>query len=129
MRLKSLMALAVTAASLGVIALAQPASAFFWDRPERPAGWGHIHTIHDRDDTSRSNHKYLADDDTDPYAYQPSPRGYYPYYNSGYWAPPRIHRYSGPLPEYYSAWGYPHADYYHVEWHNRHYGGHRRGDW
>ena len=53
---------------------------------------------------------------TDPYAYRYEPRGYYPYYNSGYWRPlcasnnscvPRAMQ-----PPYYQAWGYPKPVYY-----------------
>ena len=48
---------------------------------------------------------------TDHYAYRYEPRGYYPYYDAGYWRPhcgsklscvPR--RYQSP---YWQAWGYP----------------------
>jgi hypothetical protein len=63
------------------------------------------------------------------YSYYYSPRGYYPYYNSGEWGGRTIRRFKGPLPPYYAAWGAPNRRYYHVEWHRRHYGGHRRGDW
>lgn len=47
----------------------------------------------------------------DPYAYRYEPRGYYPYYDAGYWRPicgaklncvPR-----GYQPPYWKAWGYP----------------------
>ena len=53
---------------------------------------------------------------TDPYAYRYEPRGYYPYYNSGYWRPlcasnnscvPRAMQ-----SPYYQAWGYPKPVYY-----------------
>lgn len=48
---------------------------------------------------------------TDPYAYRYEPRGYYPYYDAGYWRPlcggklncvPRPYQ-----PPYWKAWGYP----------------------
>ena len=48
---------------------------------------------------------------TDPYAYRYEPRGYYPYYDSGYWR-----YYCGSKvncvpaayqPPYWKAWGYP----------------------
>ena len=48
---------------------------------------------------------------TDPYAYRYEPRGYYPYYDSGYWRPicgsninsvPQAYQ-----PPYWKAWGYP----------------------
>ncbi|HEX5599867.1 MAG TPA: hypothetical protein VFX46_04455, partial [Hyphomicrobiaceae bacterium] len=47
----------------------------------------------------------------DPYAYRYEPRGYYPYYDAGYWRPlcgakvdcvPRAFQ-----PPYWKAWGYP----------------------
>lgn len=129
MRLKSLLALAVTVASLGVSAVPQSASAFFWDRPDNPAGWGRLRTVRHWVYRPNYNHVYLTHPVTDPYAYRYSPRGYYPYYNSGYWGPATVKRYSGPLPPYYAAWGANKSRYHHVEWHNRHYGGHRRGDW
>lgn len=43
----------------------------------------------------------------DPYAYQYEPRGYYPYYNSGYWRPncgQCVTHYQHP--PYWAAWGY-----------------------
>lgn len=65
----------------------------------------------------------------DPYAYSHTPRGYYPYYNSGYWGPPRVKRFRGELPPYFAAWGAPDRHYRHVEWHDRHYGRHRHHHW
>lgn len=100
MRLNNLLGLAVAIASLGMVAAPQSASATHWYRT-----------------------------DGDPYEYRYEPRGYYPYYNSNYWGPPRIKRFRGHVPPYYAAWGAPRRGYNHVEWHVRHYGGHRRGDW
>ena len=128
MRLKSLLALAAIALSFG-IAAPQSASAFGWDRPDQPAGWGRLRTVRHWVYYPRYNHVYLTHRATDPYAYSYEPRGYYPYYNSGYWGPPRIKRYSGALPPYYAAWGANRVGYHHVEWHYRHHGGHRRGHW
>ena len=129
MRLKSLLALAVTVASLGVSAAPQSAAAFFWDCPDQPAGWGRLQTVRHWVYRPHYNHVYLTHADTDPYAYRYSPRGYYPYYNSGYWGAPHIKRYSGALPAYYPAWGSNRASYHHVEWHNRHHSGHWIGHW
>lgn len=129
MRLKSLMALVVAIASLGMVAAPKSASAFHWDRPDRPAGWGHVRTVRHWVYYPRHHHVYLKHADTDPYAYRYEPRGYYPYYNSAYWVKPRVKRFRGHLPPYYAAWGSPRRSYHHVEWHCRHYGGHRRGDW
>jgi hypothetical protein len=68
-------------------------------------------------------------DGYDPYAYRYEPRGYYPYYNSGYWVPAWVlrKRYACckpvlVLPPYYEAWGYPkrhkvrRARYYQRHW-------------
>jgi hypothetical protein len=129
MRLKSFLALAAAVVSLGLAAAPQPASANFWDRPDQPAGWGTVRTVRHWVYYPRYHHVYLGHGVSDPYAYRYSPRGYYPYYNSAYWGAPRVHRYRGHLPPYYAAWGAPSANYHHVEWHQRHYGGHRRGDW
>ena len=112
MRLKSLLGLAVAIASLGMVAAPQSASATHWHRGDCP----------------RHHHGYVKYD-CDPYAYRYEPRGYYPYYNSNYWGPPRIKRFRGHLPPYYAAWGAPRRGYHHVKWHMRHYGGHRRGHW
>lgn len=48
---------------------------------------------------------------TDPYAYRYEPRGYYPYYDSGYWRPycgSKLNCVPAPYqPPYWKAWGYP----------------------
>lgn len=48
---------------------------------------------------------------TDPYAYRYEPRGYYPYYDAGYWRPlcgARVVCVPRPFqPPYWKAWGYP----------------------
>ena len=128
MRLKCLLALAAGVIAVG-IAAPQPASAFFFDRPDQPAGWDQTRTVRHWVYYPRYNHTYLTHPETDPHAYQYSPRGYYPYYNSGYWGPATVHRQNNKLPPYYAAWGAPKRNYHHVEWHYRHHGGHRRGDW
>lgn len=110
MRFRSLMAATAIAAAAGL--MCGPASAFDLDRPDL------------------RYHEYHRDDALERYySYDYEPRGYYPYYNSGEWGGRIIQRFKGPLPPYYAAWGAPNRRYYHVEWHNRHYGGHRRGDW
>ena len=128
MRLKSLLALAATVLSLG-LAAPQSAEAFGYNRPDQPAGWGRVRTVRHWVYYPRYNNQYLTQYVTDPYAYSYEPRGYYPYYNSGYWGPPRIKRFRGALPPYFAAWGAPDRHYRHVEFHNRAYGGHRLGDW
>lgn len=79
---------------------------------------------------------YRSDWRFDPYGYEFSPRGYYPYYNSGYWRPTNELRYRryhyrpyASLPPYYRAWGYPQRYYVHREWHRRHHGHHRHHHW
>jgi hypothetical protein len=70
----------------------------------------------------------------DPYAWQYSPRGYYPYYGSHYWVPPAQMRYryrytyDGPKFEYYPGWGYDVA-WNNRAWHARHYGRHHFWHW
>ncbi|HPG88406.1 MAG TPA: hypothetical protein PLD46_02050 [Hyphomicrobium sp.] len=112
-----------------MVAAPQSASATHWDRSDRAARWGHVHKVRHTVYRPRYHHVYVNYDYADPYAYRYTPRGYYPYYNSNYWGAPRIKRFRGHLPPYYGAWGAPRRDYHHVEWHKRHYGGHRRGDW
>lgn len=67
----------------------------------------------------------------DPYAYRYVPRGYYPYYNSGYWRPVGQVRKGqhGPLPPYYKAWGDNKRYYNHREWQARHHGRIHFGYW
>ncbi len=111
MRFRSLMTL--TAIAAAALTVAGSASAF--DLLNRP-------DLRDRE--------YHRNDALEQYySYHYSPRGYYPYYNSGEWGGRIIRRSKLRLPPYYGAWGAPDRRYYHVEWHRRHYGGHRRGDW
>lgn len=128
MRIKSLAASLFGLMSLAA-ASATPASAFDWDRPDQPRGWGQERVVRHWVYYPRYNHVYLRHAYTDPYAYRYVPRGYYPYYNSNYWRPARVVRRHYHLPRYYQAWGSEVAGYHHVEWHRRHYGGHRRGNW
>jgi hypothetical protein len=67
----------------------------------------------------------------DPYAYRYEPRGYYPYYNSGYWKPAWVMR-QRPRPyyvhpPYYAAWGYPDRHYRHRDCHKVHHRHYRHG--
>ncbi len=114
MRLKNFLGFAVAIASFGIVAAPQSASAADFGRSERHARYRNV---------------VVEDTYVDPYAYSYSPRGYYPYYNSNYWGPPRIRRIRYQLPPYYAAWGAPRRGYNHYEWHMRHYGRHRRGHW
>lgn len=76
---------------------------------------------------------YRSDYELDRYRYYSSPRGYYPYYNSGYWRPTQELRYRrayrpfAELPPYYQAWGHPRPIYKARKWHRYGYErGHRR---
>jgi len=130
MRFKCLLA-AIVASATVVLSAANPAAAFNFDRPDQPAGWGHVRTVRHWGYYPRYNHVYLRYGVTDPYSYRYTPRGYYPYYNSHYWRPAHEvrRRHHNRLPKYYQSWGGPKRGYRHVEWHRRHYGGHRRGNW
>ena len=92
---------------------------------------------HHADDAGQHpGHRYAFE--PDPYAYRYSPRGYYPYYNSGYWAPARYVRERNHMhyyhwidvrPPYYKSWGHPRKDWNHREWHDQHHGRIRRHHW
>lgn len=133
MRLKSILAVA---AALACIGLSNPgtASASDLDR-DRPDGWGHTRTIRHHVYYPRYRHVYYVD----PYAYQYSPRGYYPYYNAGYWVPAgvlrernRVHfnvwNTQPPRYRYYQSWGYP-RPWNNRQWHAEHHGRHHRWHW
>jgi hypothetical protein len=75
----------------------------------------------------------------DPYAWSYSPRGYYPYYNSGYWGPASYMKWRNrvhlnvwitqpPYYRYYKAWGYP-RPWNNREWHREHDGFTHRWHW
>lgn len=115
MRLKNFLALLAGVLSIWVAAV--PTASAWWDRPD--SGWTRFGTLH--------RWRYS---EGDPYAYEYAPRGYYPYYNSYYWRrATRPQRHNFTLPPYYASWGAPRRNYHHVDWHNQHYGGHRRGQW
>lgn len=105
MRLRSLLAVAACIMTLGVAA-SSPAQAFDRYRCE-PDVWV----------------RYGPYSATDPFAYRPCPRAYYPYYNSGDWRPAWEMRRRAPhyvLPGYYQAWGYPDRHYRHRKLRRRH---------
>ena len=75
----------------------------------------------------------------DPYAYQYSQRGYYPYNNSTYWRSAAELRARGyahyndwntrpPRYRYYQYWGYPNKKH-HSSSHDEHNGGRHRWQW
>ncbi len=133
MRLKSLLAAAF---ALVCVSLAAPTDAqAFGDRERAPAGWGHARTINHWVYYPRYRHNYHVD----PYAYQHSPRGYYPYYNAGYWksahdlkARKNKHYNSwnvqAPRYKYHPSWGAP-KHWHHHEWHKENHGFHHRWHW
>lgn len=118
MRLNTMIA-AIVAVFGTTMAIAEPSHA--WHR--KPAGWGEVQTVNHYGYYPRYNHVYHVHYRTDPYAYRYEPRGYYPYYNSGYWRPAyevRRKRYYA-LPPYYQAWGYPNGAYRYRGCHRRHH--------
>jgi len=117
------------AAALALVTgvLAGPAEATH----RRSSGWGHERTVAHYGYYPRYRHVYAGY--TDPYAYRYEPRGYYPYYNSGYWKPAHVMRLRKRRhyvhPPYYPAWGYPDSTYNHRAWHAEHHGYIRHGHW
>ncbi len=110
MRLKRFIAACAAMVCIGV-ADPQPAAAF-GDR-DRPDGWDHARPIRHWVYYPRYAHNYYVD----PYAYQYSPRRYYPYKGSDYWQPTRTVRkrnyqhynhwnVQAPRYKYYPSWGY-----------------------
>ena len=112
-------------------AFTSPASAFGWHRHEPPHGWGRTRAVRHWVYYPRYAHHYYVHRRTDPYAYRYEPRGYYPYYGSGYWRPSRrVRRHRGyRAPRYYPAWGHYKRRWRHRRWHNRHHGGHPFWQW
>lgn len=130
MRLRSLLATLAVLVAAALTSLS-PAEAG-WHRSAEPDGWSHPRVVRHWVYYPRYAHVYLTHSDTDPYAYRYEPRGYYPYYNSGYWVPACAYcrpRYNYQLPKYYKAWGGTKPSYNHYEWHYRHHGGHRHNHW
>jgi hypothetical protein len=132
MRLKSLFAAAV--ALLALVVAAPSKSEAFGDH-HRWHGGSKTHHIHHRVYYPRYVHHYHID----PYHYRYSPRGYYPYYGSAYWAPAkyvkrrnRLHYHvwnaQPPRYRYYKSWGYP-RKWHHRKWHAKHHGYHHRWHW
>lgn len=125
MRLKTMLA-ALAALICAGFAAPQKADAFGY-RDRVPHGWDNVRTINHYVYYPRYRHVYHVD----PYAYQYSPRGYYPYYGSAYWVPARkilkrnhyhYHHWNVQAPRYryHQSWGYP------KHWHGHHAYGYRR---
>jgi hypothetical protein len=77
-------------------------------------------------------HYFYSGGQPDPFAYCYRPRGYYPYYNSGYWVPRRHASMRRPHfrhPAYYKAWGANRKHYRHGAWHHENHGPHDHAHW
>ena len=131
MRWKKLALKVLAVVTFGLVGLL-PASAADLSRTTPPDGWGQERVVKHHVYYPRYQHVYKVHAATDPYAYRPEHRGYYPYYNSGYWRPahemrnrPRPHY---EIPKYYPAWGYT-KHWHHREWHNDNHGRHFPWHW
>ena len=125
MRLRNILGLAAAALAVAFAAAPQPAEAGGTLREARPAGFDRVRVVRHWVYRPRYVHHYAVSELSDPYAYYHEPRGYYPYYNSGYWVPASIYkrpRYAFKRPTYYKAWGYPKYGRDNVSWHYRKYG-------
>lgn len=110
----------IAALVLAVIVSALAASAGGVDKTDVPHGWAHERVVRHWVYYPRYHHIYHSNTATDPYAYQYQPRGYYPYYNSGYWRPRHLvakNRAHFRHPKYYQAWGANRKWYHHYRWH------------
>jgi hypothetical protein len=108
MRFKKLLWTIALVLSFGLVGLL-PAAATDLHRTSPPAGWGQERVVNHYVYHPRYHHVYRIHGATDPYAYRPAHRGYYPYYNSGYWRPAHEmrhrHRPHYVLPKYQPGWG------------------------
>lgn len=133
MRFKTFLATLVAIFSFAVVT-PQTASAFGFDkyRHDMPKGWGQERTVRHWVYQPRYHHVFLTHAKTDPYAYRYEPRGYYPYYNSGYWkhrshvARERAHFVH---PKYHAGWGANRKHWNHYGWHKKHHGRHDHSHW
>ncbi len=110
MRFKTILA---ACAALACIGVADPKPAAAFGERDRPDGWNTVRPIRHWVYYPRYAHNYYVD----PYAYQYSPRSYYPYKSSNYWQPAgavrkRNHQHynhwnvQAPRYKYYPSWGY-----------------------
>ncbi len=131
MRLKSLLAAALGLLGLTTMSVG-PATA---DGVEKSRSAVKAHAPH------RVYHpRYVHFYKEDPYAWRYSPRGYYPYYGSDYWAKASYVKWRNrahlndwitrpPRYRYYKSWGYPKKTWNHRQWHAEHHGRHRPWHW
>jgi len=127
MRLKSLLAAAVAILAAGFAAPRTAEAGSCVRHSDR--GCSPVRVVRHWTYQPRYVHVYA---NVDPYAYRYEPRGYYPYYNSGYWVPRRCYRrpvYTYNIPPYYPAWGAYRKNYRHYKWHARHHGRIRHHHW
>jgi hypothetical protein len=124
--------MAIAAAAVALVVMSPGSASAFGDRPDVPAGWVGDRAVRHWVYYPRYRNYYLTNAATDPFAYEYEPRGYYPYYNSGYWKPraevPR-NRAHFIAPKYYQAWGANKKHWDQAKWHAEHHGDHRRSDW
>lgn len=132
MRLKHSLARIAALAALVLTTLSPVAADGVRDKAE---GYGKPQHVHHRVYRPVYVHHYKVD----PYAYQYSPRGYYPFYGSAYWQNSayikkrnRLHynawNVEPPRFKYYKSWGYP-KHWHNREWHAKHHGYHHRWHW
>lgn len=133
MRLKTF--LAATVALVG-LAITLPQSASADGIRAKPDGRSKARHVTPRVHSARSAYDF----DVDPYAWRYSPRGYYPYYGSDYWAKARyikarnrahlnVWNTQPPYFHYYKAWSYPKKDWSQAAWHYDNHGFHHRWHW
>src|SRR6187401_1394736 len=85
MRLKSILG-AMAAIMAFALSSPKPVEASECYRCARPDGFGHTRVVRHHAYYPRYAHAY------ERYDYRYEPRGYYPYYNSGYWVPRSVYR-------------------------------------
>ncbi len=132
MRLRNILGLAAAALAVAFAAAPQPAEAGGTLREARPAGFDRVRVVRHWVYRPRYVHHYAVSELGDPYAYYYEPRGYYPYYNSGYWVPRCCYTrpaYPYRIPAYYKAWGANKKGYHHYKWHAKHHGRHWHHHW
>jgi hypothetical protein len=132
MRLKSLVAAVVAIVGLATLSVGSASA----DGVDKPRKWSKAHHTHHRVHHVRHDRGFKVD----PYAWRYSPRGYYPYYGSNYWAKASYVKWRNrahlnqwntqpPYFRYYQSWGYPKKTWNHAKWHAVHHGRHHRWHW
>lgn len=129
MRWKKLALKVLAVVSFGLAGLV-PASAADLVRTSPSADCCHERVVKHHVYYPRYHHVHKFYPAPDPYGYRPEPRGYYPYYNAGYWRPShgRPYRPRYEFPSYYKAWGST-KHWHHKQWHNANHGRHYPWHW